>query len=574
MAWQKTRDSLSKWRKKLADAPWQLNPDFQHSMSIYFAKQPQVMVSLAEYGQQLPEVIELAGENDQRMNLPRLEQFDADGTRCDKVHHHPSYLKLGQMIYGSGMMQMLLQPGRLLESLSHFYLSAHAGEAGHHCPLACTAGVIRVLNTVEDFPEKEDYLKKLTQLNFADNYTGAQFVTEIQGGSDVGQNACRAVITESGQYQIVGEKWFCSNADAELILMTARFDQTQSGTKGLGLFLVPRTLADGRHNHYQICRLKEKLGTRSMASGEIIFNGAHAVLMGEQQQSFKLLMEQVLHTSRIYNSFACLGLSSQAWIISYYYSQYRQAFGQPIFNYPLIQENLCMQRCENAAMMALTIHITALQDQYDLSERKQLNENEKLKLRLWANLAKHMTAERTVSHIRCAIDVLGGNGAIESFSILPRLLRDSIVYENWEGTHNTLFMQILRDSHKYNVDHLFFDELQQQLSLLKRVGDYPQWQLALDNLSEQFSNMKQKSHEIQALQIKTIVGKMWKLACCIALLNESYPDDSQKNNPVKREMAEFLFRQYFSTSKNEDLSKNLETMKRINNDLTSYDTCQ
>ena len=62
-----------------------------------------------------------------------------------------------------------------------------------------------------------------------------------------------------GSYLISGEKWFCSNANAELILMTARYDSNSEGTKGLGLFLVPRNLPDGSRNHYSLRRLKENL---------------------------------------------------------------------------------------------------------------------------------------------------------------------------------------------------------------------------------------------------------------------------------------------------------------------------
>ena len=51
--------------------------------------------------------------------------------------------------------------------------------------------------------------------------------------------------------------------------------------RGLALFALPRRLEDGRRNTYRIVRLKDKLGTRSMASGEIILEGAVAYLVGE-----------------------------------------------------------------------------------------------------------------------------------------------------------------------------------------------------------------------------------------------------------------------------------------------------
>ncbi|MFQ5651423.1 MAG: hypothetical protein ACE5IY_15920 [bacterium] len=76
--------------------------------------------------------------------LPRLEAYDSTGEWCDEIVHHPAYVQAGNIIYGSGMMEKVSQPGNLLESLALFFLSSHAGEAGHNCPVACTAGVRRI----------------------------------------------------------------------------------------------------------------------------------------------------------------------------------------------------------------------------------------------------------------------------------------------------------------------------------------------------------------------------------------------------------------------------------------------
>ncbi len=156
--------------------------------------------------------------------------------------HHPSYEAIGNLIYGSGIMQELAGKGGLGKALAFLFLSSHAGEAGHNCPVACSAGVIRVLQKVENFPQKEFFLKKLIAPSYTENFTGAQFVSEVQGGSDAGRNGSFAYQDKSGNWLIQGEKWFCSNANAELILMTARCSLKIEGTKGLGLFLVPAIL--------------------------------------------------------------------------------------------------------------------------------------------------------------------------------------------------------------------------------------------------------------------------------------------------------------------------------------------
>ena len=46
-----------------------------------------------------------------------------------------------------------------------------------------------------------------------------------------------------------------------------------------------------------------------------------------------------------------------------------------------------------------------------------------------------------------------------------RLLRDNVVYENWEGSHNVLRAQVLRDCSRLGVHGGFFD------ALAARLGD-------------------------------------------------------------------------------------------------------
>ncbi len=76
-------------------------------------------------------------------------------------------------------------------------------------------------------------------------------------------------------------------------MVLARIDGAPAGMKGVSLFLLPRTLPDGSANAYRIVRLKDKLGTRSMASGEISLNGARACLVGEAGRGFQQMADMV-----------------------------------------------------------------------------------------------------------------------------------------------------------------------------------------------------------------------------------------------------------------------------------------
>src|SRR3546814_2066535 len=125
----------------------------------------------------------------------------------------------------------------------------------------------------------ERYLPGLTTDDPEHQVQGAMFMTERAAGSDVGATVTRA-IPDGDAWRLHGDKWFCSNADAGLALVLARPEGAPAGLKGVSLFLLPRDLPEGGRNAYRIVRLKDKLGTRSMASGEIVMDGALAWMIG------------------------------------------------------------------------------------------------------------------------------------------------------------------------------------------------------------------------------------------------------------------------------------------------------
>lgn len=519
--YETARDHFRLWDKQLKDNILLEKSCLMHTYKTHFPDEPGFIQQLSQFSKAVAEELEpTVMENNLDANLPKIEQYNAIGQRDDRVIHHPAYVRSGDIIYGSNLMQYLLKPGQMKKTLSLFLLSSHAGEAGHNCPIACSAGVIRVLSRYSQLEKTSYYLDKLTHPSFSYNFTGAQFLTEIQGGSDVGANATRASLDEQNQWRISGEKWFCSNANADLILMTARFDEETPGTKGLGLFLVPSRLDDGSPNHYYLRRLKQKIGTRTMATAEIDFEGTLAYPMGDVAEGIHLVMENVLHLSRIFNSFSVLGMSRRAYQIACYYAKNRRAFNHSIIEYPLVKESLAKIKSENLAMLASVFHMARCQDELDALPEPQQAKSQQLLLRTLANINKYFTAKRSVDNIHHSLDLLAGNGTIENFSSLPRLLRDCIVCENWEGTHFTLWMQTLRDMHKFAIDELFIAHLQQ---LLEQVQDInPHKALFFEKINEldtTIKTMKSANREEQSLYIKTIIEHMASLlaALCLAI---------------------------------------------------------
>jgi acyl-CoA dehydrogenase len=382
----------------------------------------------SDFGRVVMEVVDPAVEECER-NPPRL---DGDG----EIEFHPAYHRAGRAVWASGIVGA---PAR--EQASLFYALAQAGEGGHACPVVCTAGLVRALRTAASDELRERFLPPLLETDYDLAQRGAQFLTERHGGSDVGANRVEAV-QDGDVWRLHGEKWFCSVADADQFVVTARPRGAPAGTRGVGCFLVPRE-AGG----FRIRRLKDKLGTRALATGEIEFDGAAAYPLGPLEDGFKTAVN-VLNTSRWLNAVGSTGLMRRAYLVASEFAGEREAFGGPIGRFPLVRENLAVMRSEEAAARASTSHLTELLARIDDGAA---SDDDILWHRLLVNANKLVTSLAATKVVRRGIETLGGNGTIEDFSPLPRLWRDAIVFESWEGTHNVLCAQVLRDLERFDA---------------------------------------------------------------------------------------------------------------------------
>ena len=560
---QSARDALKQWQDEINENVYSIDEDYIHTIQFSFPDDfKRINQELENFGFNVAHQLEpLVSANNMASNLPQLEEYNSIGERVDKITHHPTYVEAGDIIYSSRLLEKMAQPGGLTECLSLLFLSSQTGEAGHNCPIACSAGIIRVLQKVPNFPEKETYLEKLITPSYQTNFTGAQFLTEIQGGSDVGQNAVYAKQNEDKVWQIYGEKWFCSNAGANLIFITARYDANSNGTKGLGLFLIPAEWK-GRKNNYKVRRLKDKIGTRSMATGEIDFNGAYAIQIGSLSDGFHLVMDNVLHLSRLFNSFCVLGMARRAYSIARSYAKHRIAFAHEIIHYPLVKENLAKIKAENTAMIAAMFATARIQDSLDANPNQ--DERVKLLLRVLVNMQKYLTALYSVHHIHHAIDVLAGNGTIETFSPLPRLLRDCIVCENWEGTHNILRAQIYKDILKYDIDKIYLAFLQDELKKLdEKLPQAQEVSVEIKKLESELNKFRQLNNELQSLEIKNIVDRMAMLYCGIKLLIEAQHQVKFNNSFSKMDCYHYFYMLHLSKNPIVYDDNYLDLMSRI-----------
>jgi acyl-CoA dehydrogenase len=441
------RAALERWEAARPDNFYDATPFLASALRAHVGDDRLAAIEpkLRSFGAAVAAVVEPAVATiEGRRELPSV---DDGGT----VTFGPEYTDAGRTVWTSGVVG-----APAFEQAALLYLLAHAGEGGHACPVVCTAGLVRALRRHAGDELRDRFLPPLLETDYDRCHRGAQFLTEIQGGSDVGANRVEAA-PDGADWRISGEKWFCSVADADQFVVTARPRGAPDGTRGIGCFLVPR-LVDGSANGFRIRRLKDKLGTRVLATGEIEFDGALAHPIGALEDGFRIAAGVVLNTSRWLNALGSTGLMHRAYLEAASFSRFRTAFGRAIADFPLVRENLAVMKTEEQAALASTLELTALVERLDGGEA---DDSDVAWHRILVNANKFVTSAAATRACRRGIEALGGNGTIEDFSPLPRLWRDAIVFESWEGTHNVLCEQVLRDLRRLDAVDL----------VLERIGD-------------------------------------------------------------------------------------------------------
>jgi alkylation response protein AidB-like acyl-CoA dehydrogenase len=386
------------------------------------------------------ELDELALEADR--NAPTLQQ--------QHIQKHSSYKKLEEVAFGKYGLAAMSHRGGVLGwpeplppaakyALTYLYVQA---EFGVCCPLSMTDALTRTIRKYADPGLVARYLPGLTSQDMDTLVQGAMFMTEQQAGSDVGLVATKAV-KQGEHWALHGDKWFCSNADAGLALVLARPEGAPPGTRGLSLFLLPRTLPDGSANRYSIQRLKEKLGTRAMPSGEIELEGALAWLVGDPQQGFKQ-MADMINMSRLSNGMRAAGLMRRALTESLFVARNREAFGKKLIELPLMRRQLLKLMLPTEAARSILFFIAN-----DLIESDRGDELARRRVRILTPLIKFRACRDARRVTGDAMEVRGGVGYTEEWSD-PRLVRDAHLGSIWEGTSNIVALDVLRAIRREN----------------------------------------------------------------------------------------------------------------------------
>jgi len=377
-------------------------------------------------------------------NPPVLSTRNRAGEDENRISKHPAYVELERAAYEKyGLAAMSHRAGVLgwdapmppavKYGLSYLFVQA---EFGLCCPVSMTDSLARTLRKYGDEKLINDVLPQVSALDFDELKQGAMFMTEQGAGSDVSATETTAEMQDDGSWRLTGDKWFCSNPDAGFAMVLAR-SESAPGLRGVSLFLLPRDLADGQHNHYQILRLKDKLGTRSMASGEIRLEGAVAFLVGERGRGFQH-MADMINNSRLSNGMRAAGLMRRGLTEATFFAQHRRAFGKRLIEMPLMQKQLLkMTVTAEQARSVMFQTATAL-------ERADGGDQAAAKLvRILTPLIKFKACRDARKVTGDALEVRGGCGYIEEW-VESRLVRDAHLGSIWEGTSNIVALDVVR----------------------------------------------------------------------------------------------------------------------------------
>jgi acyl-CoA dehydrogenase len=416
-------------------------------------------------------------------HTPVLHQRDKFGRDAQYIEYHPAYRELEKAAFGEfGIHALSIRKGIMGWPDKYPVVAKHAftflfnqTEFGMGCPINVTDGCAKLLNNFGSEALKAKYLDGLTQTDMSKLTQGGQFMTEKEGGSDVGTLTTTAV-QEGDHWRLHGEKWFCSNADAKVVMLLARPEGAGPGTRGVGLFLMPRYLDDGSQNHYRIVRLKDKLGTRSMASGEIKLEGAIAYAVGKLDRGF-VQMAEMVNSSRLSNGVKSTALMRRAHHDAMTVAKNRVVFGRRIIDLPLARRQLMkiMLPTEQALSMSF---LTA--DALDRAEAG--SQDAAALLRILTPTLKFRATRDARKVCGDALEMRGGIGYIEEFAT-ARLLRDAHLGSIWEGTGNIVAIDTLtRAVGRHGADAALAADLHARLD--DSAGVPQAWRARLHELAD------------------------------------------------------------------------------------------
>lgn len=376
-----------------------------------------------------------------RLNEPRLIQWDAWGNRIDQIEVSPLWRRVAPLATEYGLVAIPYERRHGRHSRIHQFAAVylfHPSSDVYTCPLAMTDGAARTLVESNNTALVGHALPRLTSRDPRRAWTSGQWMTESSGGSDVGSSRTRAVEVRGDGWRLHGKKWFTSAVTADMALTLARPDGNGPGGNQLALFYVELRDAEGALNGLRVERLKDKLGTRKVPTAELLLEGTRATAVAGTSNGTRHIAP-MLSVTRAWNSVCAISFMRRGLALARSYAEQRRAFGRRLAELPLHVDTLAGLEAETRGAFLLTFQLIELMGRREAGE---LDRGQEALLRLLTPLVKLITGKQCVAVVSEVIECLGGAGYVEDTG-LPLLLRDSQVLPIWEGTTNVLALDAM-----------------------------------------------------------------------------------------------------------------------------------
>ncbi len=376
-----------------------------------------------------------------RLNEPRLTNWDAWGNRVDHIEVTPVWREAQQIAAKHGLVAVAYErrSGEFsrIDQFARNYIVDGSLDT-YSCPLAMTDGAARTLLDLGNRALIDRAVPRLTSRDPEQMWTSGQWMTERTGGSDVGLSETEAR-QDGDAWRLYGTKWFTSATTSQMTLTLARPDGNGPGGRGLALFYLELRDADGKPNGLSINRLKDKLGTRKLPTGEISLEGARAIPVAGLADGIRNI-SPMLNVTRTWNAVMASSGMRRAIALARDYAGRRSQFGARLADKPLHVDTLAGMQAELEGAFLLAFRTVEL---HGRREAGLASDEEQKLLRVLTPIAKLTTGKQCVAVASEALEAFGGAGYVEDTG-LPRLLRDAQVLPIWEGTTNVLSLDTLR----------------------------------------------------------------------------------------------------------------------------------
>lgn len=466
------------------------------------------------------------------------------GARRSVVHLNDRYLAALQEPYQRKFFDALNDDQNPDRHLMLYCMQYILGDISTGCPPAMAHPVINAIRKHGSDALRALFLPQLTRTD-GQAKTAGTWGTEPASGTNIAQTLTEVVPQADGTLRAFGLKWFTSNAGSGVALATMRLRGGGAGDKGIGLYIVPSHIdADWQiRNEYEVIHLKEKLGTRALATGEINLNGALVYELVPPGEGVRAMME-VLSCSRVHNAMAAAGMMRESFMETMCWTTHRKPFAKPLIEEIPSQKRIIAMTTQWYAGTALAFEAARTYDEADKAGLDKTALDHRDENIIWARLvtalAKYRTAEQAEWVASRGKILHGAAGYVEDYP-MTRINRDTQVLSVWEGPEQVQAKEVMRMINgKQPGDAVFIKRLR---ALHDSLPDQP---MALDKthlsqrlrfLEDSFQYLRTQPREIAVQVEDEYLDIMSHVTAYALLLQEAAWELAQKNDLKKHLIA-------------------------------------